>query len=90
MQRVRCPEEACTFRSPMKIFLMHTHGRALYSNDGINLESLRPSRPPGSRLLVLPGTQDSPVDRVRGLRDQLHQVQQLAMIFSRMPSGVIK
>ena len=78
-QRVQCPEKGCSFRSPVKIFLMHSHGKANFSNEGIDLESLRPSRPPGSRLLVLSsGLQESPVERIRGLRDQLHQVYRCA------------
>ena len=44
-KRVRCPEESCTFVSPLRFFLHHSHGRARFCNDGIDLESLRRSRP---------------------------------------------
>ncbi len=75
-QRVQCPEKGCGFRSPLRAFLLHSHGKLLFSNAGVDLEALRPPRPAGARLLVLhPGIPDlPPLQRVQGLRDQLQQV----------------
>ena len=67
---------------------MHSHGRQKYVNDRDDLESLRPSRPPGSRLIVLSGPGPAGVggiiggmgipgvatQRVSQLRDSLSQV----------------
>ena len=80
-KRVKCPEDDCTFRSPLRIFLMHSHGRARYANDDVDLESLRPQRPtnmPG--LIILPGGLalagglPGGAQRAAHIREQLQQV----------------
>ncbi|KAK2161737.1 hypothetical protein LSH36_110g01028 [Paralvinella palmiformis] len=77
-KRVHCQEDGCHFKSPLKIFLMHSHGKVKYSNTHVDLESLRPARPQGARLLVLPslGISGPGASRqLRGtvIRHQLHQ-----------------
>ncbi len=70
---VKCNEAACSFNSPLKVFLMHSHGRQKYVNNRNDLESLRPARPPGARMIVFAGTGQTG-ERVTQLRDQLTQV----------------
>ena len=75
-KKVLCPEEACTFKAPLKIFLMHTHGKQKFSNSHVDLESLRPSRPSGARVIMLPTLTLGEPRTPRGLviRSQLQQV----------------
>ncbi|ELU03701.1 hypothetical protein CAPTEDRAFT_217937 [Capitella teleta] len=65
-KRVQCYEDTCRFRSPLKIFLMHSHGKAKFSNVHVDFSRLHPprsqARNPGSR-----------VERAVGIRTQLQQ-----------------
>ena len=61
----------------MRAFLMHSHGKLRFSNKHVDLDTLRPARPEGARLLVLPNIQiqgSTRLERVTSLRDQIHQV----------------
>ena len=56
---------------------MHSHGKTRYSNEHVDLESLRPDRPDGARLIVLPNINvqgGTRTERVTSLRDQIHHV----------------
>ena len=58
---------------------MHSHGKTRYSNEHVDLESLRPDRPDGARLIVLPNINvqgGTRTERVTSLRDQIHHVRQ--------------
>ena len=86
-KRVHCQEEGCSFKSPLKIFLMHSHGKLKYSNAHVDLESLRPARHSGARLLVLPRLDFSGVTganrQARGTMI-LHQLQQGRVMILQM------
>lgn len=76
LKRVKCPEEKCTFTSPLKFFLHHSHGKERYSNEGINLEQLKRRRPqPGPGVIILPMLSQSVggLGPAMGLRSQLQQ-----------------
>ena len=56
---------------------MHSHGKTRFSNAHVDLETLRPQRPEGARLLVLPSLNIEGAtrqERVTSLRDQIRQV----------------
>ena len=56
---------------------MHSHGKTRFSNAHVDLETLRPARPEGARLLVLPNLNIEGAtrqERVTSLRDQIRQV----------------
>jgi hypothetical protein len=61
---VTCQETGCTFKAPLKIFLMHSHGKKLYNNSSVDLESLRPARREMPRVLIVP---TGAMGRQRGL-----------------------
>lgn len=72
-RQVKCDETGCDFRAPLRIFLLHSHGRAKYSNSSIDLESLRPPRIGGRNFFLLNST-GSERERMLGLQGQLSQV----------------
>lgn len=81
-KRVRCLEEGCNFRAPVKIFLMHSHGKAAYSNAEVDFEKLKP--PPAHLFVLPPFALSSRSGRVTGIREQLLQgrmmIQQMMLL----------
>lgn len=71
---VKCDGEGCSDKFPLRIFLLHSHGRSKYSNSGIDLESLRPPRLSGRHFFISGLDAGTPRDRMNGLRGQLSQV----------------
>jgi hypothetical protein len=77
-KRVACCEANCNFRSPLKIFLMHSHGKSRFSNVHVDFDRLQPPR---AQTLLLPGiifqtrnAGGSRLERATGIRSQLQQV----------------
>lgn len=75
-KRVKCPEASCTFRSPLGVFLMHSHGRQRFVNEQVDLESLRPTRPThlSEQVIILPGIAIPGMVRAANIREQLQEV----------------
>ena len=76
--RYICYASTCSLlQSCLRAFLMHSHGKTRFSNEHVDLESLRPERPEGARLIVLPNISvqgGTRTERVTSLRDQIHHV----------------
>jgi hypothetical protein len=43
-KRVRCTVESCSFKAPLRIYLMHGHGKVSYSNAGVDYAKLHDQR----------------------------------------------
>jgi len=77
---VRCRAESCSFKAPLRIFLMHSHGKTLYSNAHVDFARLHAEQ---SQLAMPPmfalGDDDGPGGRAAGIREQLLQVNSLCI-----------
>ncbi|XP_013387331.1 uncharacterized protein DDB_G0283357 [Lingula anatina] len=87
-KKVKCHEATCSFSAPLKIFLLHSHGRQQFNNDDVDWASLRSQRPSPPRavglqfpslggLIVLPTLGPGPRQQVTDVRDQIRQGREL-------------
>jgi len=73
-KQVRCPADNCSFTAPLHIFLLHSHGRAKYSNANVDFGRIQAER---SRFIPLPSLAALEADNVAsGVMDMREQLQQ--------------
>ena len=73
-KRVRCPTDDCSFTAPLRIFLLHSHGRANYSNADVDFGRIQTER---SQFIPLPSLAALEADNVAaGMMDMREQLQQ--------------
>lgn len=73
-KRVRCPTDDCSFSAPLRIFLLHSHGRANYSNSDVDFSRIHEER---SRFIPLSSLTALEADSVAaGAMDMREQLQQ--------------
>ena len=74
-KRVRCLAEGCSFKAPLRIFLMHSHGKMTYSNAHVDFEKLhREQEQMSVPLLLQLSDEDAIGNRAVSIREQLLQV----------------
>jgi len=73
-KRVLCPTDGCSFSAPLRVFLLHCHGRTNYSNADVDFNRIQAER---SRFIPLPSLAALETDSVatgpRNIREQLQQ-----------------
>jgi len=74
-KRVRCLSDSCSFTSPLRVFLLHSHGRTNYSNADVDFDRIQSEQ---HRFFPLPSLAalevDSEAAGAMDIREQLLQV----------------
>jgi hypothetical protein len=75
-KRVRCLAEGCSFKAPLRIYLMHNHGKMAYSNAHVDFERLHREHQAQMSvpLLFQLSDEDDIGSRAVNIREQLLQV----------------